>query len=749
MSLLDNLNPQQREAALATDGPVLVLAGAGTGKTRVITYRIAHLMEQDVPGDAILAVTFTNRAADEMRDRVQVLLEGMRTGRGDPWISTFHSFCVRLLRREAARLGLPRNFAIYDEDDQAAALKLAIGSSGRDASGDTPRAILERISFAKNHGITPEQAAADAFDDRTRSAARAYQAYEDTLDRAGALDFDDLLLRAVDVLGRFPEARAAWQQRFRFLHVDEYQDTNSVQHELLRWLAGEKPNLCVVGDEDQSIYRWRGADVGNILRFTEDFPGARVLRIEQNYRSRQKILDAAAAVVKNNLKRMGKQLTATRGAGSNLVFYEARDAMAEAAYVTERIATLADDDGAPHVAIMYRTNAQSRAMEEALRTRGMRYRLLGGFSFYQRAEVKDALAYVRMAMFPDDDVALLRVLNVPPRGIGKVTIDALQTLARERGGSLWAALGETVESGSARALAPLKAFRALIDDLRQQLSSLPPADFLRAVLDNTGYLDMLNQRDDAQDIARADNLRELVNALADGSERGETLSDFLDRAALVSDADSFDARAQITLLTLHTAKGLEFDHVFLTGLEEGTFPHSRSLNDVDALEEERRLCYVGMTRARETLTLTRAVYRRIYGSERLQASSPSRFLLEVPGDLLDTAAGSLAQAGETRRYEPDPEYSYSADEFHRRARHAVPERSAARSPSAGRAPASARRANHGAANPLIGQRVRHPTYGLGTIIGVEGEDEERKLTVSFTGHGAKKLVERYANLSWA
>jgi len=401
-----------------------------------------------------------------------------------------------------------------------------------------------------------------------------------------------------------------------------------------------------------------------------------------------------------------------------------------------------------HLAVMYRTNAQSRAMEEALRARGMRYRLLGGFSFYQRSEIKDVLAYVRMAIYPDDDVALLRVLNMPPRGIGKTTVDALRTLARERAVSLWGALAEMAESGSGRALAPLRGFRELIGELREKLPSLDPAAFLQTVLESTGYLDMLSQRDAEEDIARADNVRELVHAVADGAERGETLADFLDRAALVSDADNFDERASLTLLTLHTAKGLEFDHVFLTGLEEGTFPHSRSLDDPDALEEERRLCYVGMTRARETLTLTRAVYRRMYGSERLKASEPSRFLREIPGDLLTTAAGSLADAGETRRYEPDPEYSYSTEEFQRRIhRSAAPSRSTERAPRPARAYTPAR--SKQSANPLIGQRVRHGTYGVGTIVGVEGEDDDRKLTVSFAGHGTKKLVERFANLSWA
>ncbi len=746
MNLLADLNPQQREAVLAIEGPVLVLAGAGTGKTRVITYRIAHLIEQGAPGASILAVTFTNKAADQMKARVAALLA--RTGRdtGEPWISTFHSFCARLLRREAPRLDLPRDFAIYDDEDQAAAAKLALVQLQLEKQADPIRGILERISFAKNHNKSAEQLDKEANDDRSRRVAKVFAAYEAILRKAHALDFDDLLLRAVEILRRFGDARATWSDRFRYLQVDEYQDTNRVQYELLRLLAGERRNLCVVGDEDQSIYSWRGADVGNILRFAEDFPGARLIRLEENYRSTQKILDSAGGVVQKNVRRLGNKLTATRGAGTNLQFFEARDAKDEAEYVAGQIVALQRRDPGTHIAVLYRTNSQSRAFEEALRRLSIRYRVLGGFSFYQRCEIKDALAYVRLAIHPEDDVALLRVLNVPPRGIGKTSVETLRDLTRQRASSLWAAIGEVVQtSSSGRALAPLKGFRELIEGLRADVEILAPADFLDAVLDRSGYLDMLGQRDNAEDIARAENLKELVNAVAEGAERGETLTDFLDRAALVSDADNYDERAPISLMTLHSAKGLEFDHVFLVGLEEGVFPHSRSLGREEELEEERRLCYVGMTRAKETLALTRAVYRRIYGDERLQASLPSRFLGEIPGELVDTAEGSLAEAGATQRYEPDPEYSYSPEEFARRVRQplAPPPRRPRSSPSA--IPRTPRKDS----NPLVGVRVRHPKYGLGTIIAVEGDGDDCKLTVSFLDYGTKKLVERYANLARA
>jgi DNA helicase-2/ATP-dependent DNA helicase PcrA len=755
MNLLDELNSGQREAASTTEGPVLILAGAGTGKTRAITYRIAHLIEKGVPGYSILAVTFTNKAAAQMKDRVRDLMVRQGKAYDDPWIGTFHSFCAWLLRREAARLGLPRDFKIFDADDQSAAIKLALEQLSIKDPGEKVRGLLERISYAKNHGQSAAQmatAASQRSDPLGITASKVFEAYEKILRRAAALDFDDLLLRAAQVLKEFPEARSVWQGRFRYIHVDEYQDTNRIQCDLLRLLVGPEADLCVVGDEDQSIYRWRGADVGNILRFAEEYPNARVVRLEENYRSTQIILDSAAGVVANNHGRLGKTLKSKKPAGANLQYFEGRDAQAEAEHVADRIRALHDEDPAFHVAILYRTNSQSRAFEEALRSRGMRYRMLGGFSFYQRAEVKDALAYARLAIFRNDDIALLRVINTPPRGIGKTTIDALSAVARESDSSLWTALGKFVENAaSGRAITPLKDFRALIETLGGEVESLSPAVFLNSVLTRSGYLDMLSQRDSIEDTGRADNLNELVNAMAEATERGETLTDFLDRAALVSDSDNFDEDALITLMTLHSAKGLEFDHVFLTGMEEGIFPHSRSANNQDELEEERRLCYVGMTRAKDTLTLTRAVYRRTYGSERLTGSLPSRFLAEIPCELIEAASGSLAGAGETRRYEPDPEYSYSQEEFVRRARRTLPTSRVTTedAPRKTRVYSPTSRLGRTEANPLIGQRVRHATYGSGTIIGVEGDDEDRKLTVRFSDHGVKKLIERYANLQTA
>jgi DNA helicase II / ATP-dependent DNA helicase PcrA len=752
LSLLEELNPEQRIAAETTEGPLLILAGAGTGKTRAITFRMANLIANGVPAEAILAVTFTNKAAQEMRTRVSDLLLRAGVPPSSPWLSTFHSLCARLLRREAANAGLPRDFVIYDDDDQLAAVKLVMATLKIDDDTLTPRNVLSRISHAKNHGKTPESIRAEAIDKNGRLVADIFTAYEKQLKQSAALDFDDLLLRTVKLLRESPQIREKWQARFQYILVDEYQDTNRVQYDLLRLLTGPKHNLCVVGDEDQSIYRWRGADVSILLSFSRDFPDAKVIKLERNYRSTQQILDAAGAVVGNNPERLGKILTAENGEGSKLRYFEARDAQAEAEFVAGELERIIGDDPSQTCAVEYRTNFQSRAFEEAFRRRGLRYKLVGGFSFYNRAEVKDTLAYVRLAMHPDDDVSLLRVLNVPPRGIGKTTLDALRESARADDSSLWAAIGKII-SGAAggRAVTPLRVFQEMIAKLQYALTEKEPADFLHTVLDETGYMDMLKERNTPDDVARIENLEELTRAVAESMDAGETFADFLDAAALVSDADSFEGKPGVTLITLHSTKGLEFDHVFLTGLEEGICPHGRSLNEEKGIEEERRLCYVGMTRARKSLTLSRAVYRRVFGNEQqMRASIQSRFLTEIPSELVDTVRGSMSEIGEKRRYELDPEYSYSSEEFLQRVRSGPkPVTSSQRRPSS---PSSFTRPplKRGAdANPMLGRKVRHPTYGIGTVVGVEGDDDDRRVSVSFPGRGTKKFIERYAQLELA
>jgi DNA helicase-2/ATP-dependent DNA helicase PcrA len=750
-NLLEQLNPEQRLAAETTEGPILILAGAGTGKTRALTFRMANLISHGTPAEAILAVTFTNKAAEEMQNRVTDLLLRSGVPPSRPWISTFHSLCARLLRREAVHAGLPKDFAIYDDDDQLAAIKLAMGRLRIDEDGLTPRNVLSRVSYAKNHGQSPQQMRAEAIGPDTRKVADIFAGYENLLKNSKALDFDDLLLRSARLLRESTDVRERWRARFAYIHVDEYQDTNRVQYDLLRLLTNEHRNICVVGDEDQSIYRWRGADVSILLSFSQDFPSAKVVRLERNYRSTQAILDAAAAVVANNPDRLGKNLRAEKEKGTNLRYYEARDAQAEAEFVAGEVERVLGDDPDQTCAVEYRTNFQSRSFEEVFRRRGIRYKLVGGFSFYNRAEVKDALAYVRLALHPEDDVSLLRVLNVPARGIGKTTVDALREIADRERLSLWDSI-ESLMTGpaSTRAVAPLRSFRELVVRLREAYDTKEPAEFLRYLLEETGYMPMLRDRNSPEDVARMENLEELARAVAESQEAGEFFTDFLDAAALVSDADSFEDKPGVTLITLHSTKGLEFDHVFLTGLEDGICPHSRSVNEDKGIEEERRLLYVGMTRARNSLTLTRAVYRRIFGNEQqMRASLPSRFLAEIPSELVDTVRGSMAEIGESRRYEPDPEYSYSPEEFTRRARggpassQKMPHRRAA-SPSPSFGSSAFKRGK--SADPLLGQKVRHPEYGVGTVVGVEGEEDDRRVSVSFPGRGTKKFVERYAQL---
>src|SRR5258707_3582686 len=753
-NFLDSLNPEQRLAAETTEGPLLILAGAGTGKTRAITFRMANLILRGVPAESILAVTFTNKAAEEMQNRVSDLLLRAGVPPERPWLSTFHSLCARLLRREAASAGLPSNFSIFDDADQLSAIKLAIAILNLADDELQPRAILSQISFAKTPANSPEIVESEFFPPDARHTADIYAQYEKILAQSKALDFDDLLLRSAKLMRDSAAVREKWQRRFQYIHVDEYQDTNRVQYDLLRLLVGPHHNICVVGDEDQSIYRWRGADVSILLSFSRDFPEAKVIRLERNYRSTQSILDAAGGVVKNNPDRLGKTLRAEQPAGANLRYFEARDAQAEAEFVAGELQKLLDDDPEQTCAVEYRTNFQSRAFEEVFRRRGVRYKLVGGFSFYKRAEVQDALAYVRLAMHPDDDIAFLRVLNVPPRGIGKTSVEALRDAARINSSSLWTSMEDFVTATTAgRAVAPLRAFMELVARIQSALNEKEPAGFIRLVLDESGYLAMLKDRNSPEDVARIENLQELTRAVAESTDAGESFTDFLDAAALVSDADSFEGKPGVTLITLHSTKGLEFDHVFLTGMEGGICPHSRSINDGDskAVEEERRLVYVGMTRARKTLTLTRAVYRRVFGNEQqMRASAPSRFLAEIPSELVETVRGSMSEIGESRRYEPDPEYSYSAEEFTRRVRGIsapaarAPQRRAAAATTSSFGRSAMKRGAQ--ADPLLGQKVRHPEYGVGTVVGVEGEDDDRRVSVSFPGRGTKKFVERYAQL---
>ena len=747
-NLLLELNPAQQEAVTSTEGPLLVLAGAGAGKTRVITYRIAYLIEQRrAQPEEILAVTFTNKAAEVMRERVAALLPGSASL---PWTSTFHSFCARLLRREAPALGLRRDFSIYDDDDQERLVRSLLKEFGEDDRAWVARGVLERISRAKTAGRTPEDWERSG-NPQERRHAELFHRYQRALRQAQALDFDDLLLEAVRVLAENPEVRARWQQRCRFLLVDEYQDTNRPQYELVRWLAPpagrELANVCVVGDEDQSIYGWRGADYENIQRFERDYPERRLILLEQNYRSTQPILDVATALIRHNRSRKEKILWSEEKAGARVSFYEADDARLEAQFVAEQLASRRRTDPEQKRAVLYRTNAQSRLYEEALRQHQLPYKVVGGFSFYKRVEVRDLLAYVRAARNPQDEQSLLRILNVPPRGIGPGTVERLTEFAHRQSQPLWEALAE---EGNER----LREFRRLLEQLREALEKKPFSEALRFVLEQSGYETWLKQQQTPEAEGRLENLEELIAAAAESEVRGEAVDTFLDRAALVSDADDYEASAPITLMTLHSAKGTEFDTVFLVGLEEGLLPHSRSLERDADIEEERRLCYVGMTRARRELFLLRALRRRSWAAGESDATEPSRFLAEVPEELLERLSESRVSVSAVEnngqsaasgwRYErleeqehPQRRWSPARDGARpgRRLRRVSAEEDAAPSPPH----------THDPRYPL-GCTVRHAKFGEGTVLAVDGEGAERKILVHFVNYGRKKLIEKYAGL---
>jgi DNA helicase II / ATP-dependent DNA helicase PcrA len=924
--LIANLNPEQRAAVETTEGPVLILAGAGSGKTRVITSRIAWLIqEKGVAPDSILAVTFTNKASAEMGERVEKLL-GHNT-LAKPLIATFHSLCVRILRRDIEALkvgndGLTRSFAIYDENDQQAIVKQIMRRMGLDTKQLTPRTVLGRISWAKNHMVDPQDYYLGSKDPNSERIAHIYQGYKAELKKNNALDFDDLLLEAVRLLKVSAETRERYQRRYRYLLVDEYQDTNRPQYELMKLLAGEHKNVCAVGDEDQSIYSWRGADIRNILEFEQDFPNAKIIRLEQNYRSTQIILEAAGAVVANNVRRKGKKLWTDRQGGSLIGYYEAPDGENEALFIADRMRDFLrqrtnsseSSDNSAHCAVLYRTNSQSRLVEEALRRYGIGYTMVGGFSFYERAEIKDLLSYLRLVRNPHDSMALQRIINTPARGIGATTLATLERLALETGVSTWDAIGAAIANRliPTRALMALESFRQLITDAQAMMDpdfagklsadvardeetagdtdfsfgasepspedkheavaeleaatslnfgdnedQMPLLDFshfspfanepkrpflkmskqtaesetdvpqvpesepgkdvsedsepdsaqsfrkpgdpatlpelIRFLIDRTGYIKALEAEASPEAFSRIENLKELANAAHDAEVRGETLAEFLDHAALASDTDQYDPEARVTLMTLHAAKGLEFPLVFLAGLEEGLFPHSRTLMNPEELEEERRLCYVGMTRAMTTLILTRAQYRRRYGNDAPEPSVPSRFLEEVPSQLMESLGGSRSPAWST------PAYSYAAggrgfgqsrrsngndhdsrhynyeDESQEAAPRfssspgARPRAKSAEDPSSidniarffgGKAGAGKFGSKPGSfARPAMnlpeptgdsglkkGQRVRHAKYGEGTVLIREGEGDEAKLTVMFNRHGMKKLMEKFANL---
>ena len=784
MEFLKGLNAQQREAVSHTEGPLLILAGAGSGKTRVITHRIAHIItEKRVPPPAILAVTFTNKAAGEMRERVAALLENHSLD-SQPTVSTFHSFCVRLLRRDGdplsrIRPGFTRRFSIYDDDDQLLIIKAAYRALGIDEKDFMQyRVALSRISHAKNLKQTPQDFYKNATSKEQERLAALFEAYENALRTANALDFDDLLLEAVRLLQHDQATRDAWNRRLHYVLIDEYQDTNRSQYELMRLLSEAHQNVCVVGDEDQSIYSWRGADIRNILDFEHDFPKAKIIRLEQNYRSTQNILSAAGAVVENNKARKGKKLWTEAESGDLIGVYPAFDAENEALFIADSIDKQLASRPNDHVAVLYRTNFQSRQIEEALRRYGRKYNIVGGFSFYQRAEIKDTVAYLKLAISTADSVSLLRIINTPARGIGRTTVEQIEALARENGGSIWSAIARTIDGQqlSTRSQSSLVTFRNLIQELELVASSQPIPELIKFILERTGYRKMLEQEKTPEAEARQENLDEFITAAAEAVDRGETLFDFLDHVALVAESDAYDEKAPVTLMTVHNAKGLEFPVVFIAGMEHGLFPHNRSINSEEMLEEERRLCYVAMTRAQKRLVLSWAKYRRRYGGGEQERSIPSGFLKEVPEKLIanlgpqdepgevDLTAERYDARQSARRNTYIGKTYNSLDNisqfFSERGmafnapRPAPPPRPQPRQapiiPPRATAPVKPTLPGPDSGPPRritrAGMTVEHPKYGKGTVVRREGDGENAKITVNFPHHGLKKLVEKYAGL---
>ncbi len=746
MDYLNDLNPPQQEAVLHGGGPLLILAGAGSGKTRVITFRIAHLIrERNVHPGNILAVTFTNKAANEMRERVERLLKMPLTGL---WISTFHSSCVRILRSYIDRLGYKRQFVIYDETDRSSLIKTCMQDLGIDDKQYQPRAVIGRISSLKNNLQDAAQfeksSGGFGFDE---AVSRTYSLYDHRLREANGVDFDDLLMLTVRLFEQHPDVAAYYQQLFKHILIDEYQDTNRAQYRLVRLLTAKHQNLCVVGDDDQSIYKFRGADITNILNFEKDYPDTVIIKLEQNYRSTENILGAAGAVVKRNLGRKDKTLWTERQGGEKILCYTAVDEKDEARFICGRINAFVEDGKAlSELAILYRTNAQSRALEDALRQRGIPYRIFGGLRFYDRKEIKDIIAYLRVLHNPADAVSLRRIINVPARGIGDTTIEKLERSAERRGTSLYAAALDPGDADvSSAAAKKLRDFTSFMERMREELSDILLTDLARKVIQDSGYQRALEEERTIEARVRLENLNELLTATEDYQEqnREATLAGFLDQVALITDMEQQSAgdgkkntANSVTLMTLHNAKGLEFPVVFMAGMEEGLFPHSRSAESDEELEEERRLCYVGMTRAKERLILTHASERRLYGYP--QANLVSRFVEEVPAELMEREGAVSYKSDAGRRYVSweDADSSSQGGKSRWTDDLRVVRETPAKEPAAPKAK-----------TPYYnGAVVKHAKFGIGTVQRSEGAGDDLKISVSFPGHGVKTLSVKYANL---
>jgi DNA helicase-2/ATP-dependent DNA helicase PcrA len=716
LDFLSSLNSRQRDAVTHTEGPLLVLAGAGSGKTRVLAHRIAYILSsgRTRPG-GVLAVTFTNKAAGEMAERVRGLVGSMFTG---IWLGTFHAICARILRFEGRALGISSDFTIYDDQDQTLLVKQVIADLGLAQSKIAPRAALARISWAKSSLLTAEEFAGMAASPYDRKIASIYLSYDSALRASNALDFDDLISIPVRLFKASPDAYERNSGRFRYVLIDEYQDTNRAQYELVRLLSSTHRNICVVGDDDQSIYRWRGADVSNILNFERDFPDARVIRLEQSYRSTKTILAVSQSVISRNTRRKAKSLWTENPVGRKIVVSGVMSEQDEGEYLAETVSRMSGGDGRrlADFVILYRTNAQSRPIEDALRRRGIPYVIVGGTRFYERREIKDVVAYLRVLVNPSDSVSLMRIINVPPRGIGDVTVGRLKRFAAEHGLSLWSALErfEEIDDIGPGPVKKLQGFTTMIGDLKAVAGAGRVADLISTVAERTGYLRHLGEQATVDAVSRTENIQELVAGGHEFEERAEqpTLEKFLEEVALVSDIDLWDDRKDaVSLMTLHNAKGLEFPLVMIAGVEEGLIPHHTSFEDQEELEEERRLFYVGLTRAKERAFLSFASGRR--GFQGWMPQVTSRFLEDIPEEYLEVFGPPGGEGDDSpARPRQRPEYEDWGEEKVVRA----------------------------------GMRVGHPDWGTGVVRRCEGCGRQMRLTIEFTGGLVKRVMARYANL---
>ncbi len=743
---LSMLNPQQRLAAETTEGPLLILAGAGSGKTRALTYRIANLLDKGVPAYRILAITFTNKAAREMRERIEALAPQVAA---DAWVSTFHASCARILRRDIEKLGYTRAFTIYDDDDQMSLIKDLLKKQNIDEKLLPPREVKSKISDAKNHLLNPDEwFAGSSRDFRMQSIHDLFVAYEARLKAANALDFDDLLVKTLELFAGHPPVLEAYQQRFQYIHVDEYQDTNYAQYMMIKLLAAKHHNLCVVGDDDQSIYGWRGADIRNILDFEKDFAGCTVIKLEQNYRSSANILDAANNVITHNEGRKEKALWTERGEGHRIRVFKAGDEREEAAWICDRMQQLIQaGQSYQDMAVLYRMNSQSRVLEEMMVRAGIPYRVFGGMRFYDRKEVRDIIAYLRVICNPADDVSLRRIINQPKRSIGDATIAELVRHAEEQGYALFTAMLEPPESLASRARKCVGDFAQLLTKLTTVRHTMGLAEFVDLLIEETGLAVQYEREHTDESQTRLENIREFSGAVHEFAEKAEepTLEAFLENVALVTDLDGMEGEARaVTMMTLHSAKGLEFPVVFLTGMEEGIFPSGRSLMDPARMEEERRLCYVGITRARDMLHLSHATQRMLFNQ--MLHNPPSPFLREIPERLLD-------ESGAMRREMAFP----AAQERTREPQATRAQRQPVKDFGGGRAgslripgvqkgfgdavmvPSVAAAQSSTPAVFHVGDRVLHKKFGEGNVISLTGKGADARIAIEFAAYGVKEF----------